>query len=488
MLRMKNNAIILFVIISLFLLALITVPRDLLEATDVPDYSDTAKFFAGEYKAKYRSSHSIMYGLMLSPYVKLTESFFILKFASVFWLSLLILSIYYISNKDKRTLILFITAPFIWYMSPWLSPVPIVSLLFLWTYHFIAKFEKEEKIKYIIYAGVLAGLASVFWDAALYFSIIFLISFLYNKKFFFSWIFLLALLIGLLPRLIVNQVLFNFAFFEILKNFLALSSFLFEGGIYEQGYSSPSLVPFLIVFTFIPFYFYSFYKKTSLIKYKKTMIFLTLSILFILLNPQIRVLLPIIPIIILILGRELNAKRYKRQLIIFSILSLLVILPYLVQAKYETNNRNFEVAIQEFPNFELKYPTTKELIKSDLDEIAKEYPDQIFVVGNINDAYIKLAHVYWGDDIKEFISMEDYNLFLNNQETIAKKEIRTDAKINARRELRIIIDWRKNSKDKTDYDSIRYAISIDKELGLENFRFVKKYKTLYLFEKVYPSA
>ena len=145
MLRMKNNAIILFVIISLFLLALITVPRDLLEATDVPDYSDTAKFFAGEYKAKYRSSHSIMYGLMLSPYVKLTESFFILKYASVFWLSLLILSIYYISNKDKRTLILFITSPFLCYMSPWLSPVPIVSLLFLWTYHFIAKFEKEEK-------------------------------------------------------------------------------------------------------------------------------------------------------------------------------------------------------------------------------------------------------------------------------------------------------------------------------------------------------
>ena len=71
--------IILITVLLLVVLALITVPHDLLDATDVYDYTDTAKFFAGEYSAKYRSSHSIMYGLLLSPYVELTGNFILLK-------------------------------------------------------------------------------------------------------------------------------------------------------------------------------------------------------------------------------------------------------------------------------------------------------------------------------------------------------------------------------------------------------------------------
>ena len=131
----KGGFWIIFVTVLLLVgLAVVTVPHDLLDVTDVTDYSDTAKFFAGQYQAKYRSSHSIIYGLLLSPYVKLTGSFFVLKLITVFWLFLLIVSLYYISEKNKKTLWLFVTAPFIWYMAPWLSPVPIVALLFLWAY------------------------------------------------------------------------------------------------------------------------------------------------------------------------------------------------------------------------------------------------------------------------------------------------------------------------------------------------------------------
>jgi len=200
----KNNFTILITIILLSFIAIATFPPSIIDPTDVKDFSDTAKFFAGQYKAKLRTAHSVLYGLLLSPYVKLADSFILLKIASAFWLSLLILSVYYISNKNKKTLWLIITSPLIWYMSPWLSPIPLVSLLFLWAYYFIKKFDSEEKFKHLFYSGLLIGLASALWETAFYFSFIFLLAFLYNKKLFHSILFIITVFIGMMPNLIVN--------------------------------------------------------------------------------------------------------------------------------------------------------------------------------------------------------------------------------------------------------------------------------------------
>jgi len=64
--KLKHPKILIGVFILLMIiLAFITVPHDVLDATDIKDYTDTAKFFAGDYAAKQRASHSILYGLML---------------------------------------------------------------------------------------------------------------------------------------------------------------------------------------------------------------------------------------------------------------------------------------------------------------------------------------------------------------------------------------------------------------------------------------
>ena len=86
--ELKNTSPLLIIsltILAIFLIAFITVPFNLADLTDIKDYSDTAKFFAGEYRAKLRTSHSLLYGFMLAPYVKLTNNFFLLKFASSFF-------------------------------------------------------------------------------------------------------------------------------------------------------------------------------------------------------------------------------------------------------------------------------------------------------------------------------------------------------------------------------------------------------------------
>ncbi len=479
----SNRILILITIILLFLIAFITVPYNLVDLTDVKDFSDTAKFFAGEYRAKLRTSHSLLYGLMLAPYVKLTSDFFLLKFASAFWLSLLILSVYYISNKNKKTLYLILVCPLIWYMSPWLSPLPPVSLLFLWAYYFIKKFDSEEKFKHIFYSGLLIGLASALWETAFYFSFIFLLAFLFDKKLYHSISFIIAVFIGMTPNLIVNQIAFGFPFYSLAKHFFAVVAFAIYNGAYEQGYSNPSLKSFFIILLYIPFYFYMFFKKNNFIKYRKEIIFISLSILFILTNPQLRLLIIFTPIIILLLGKELDNKQTKKQIFMFILLSLFAVSIYIIQISYDTNVRTIEKVLGEFPDIEFYNSSQYILIKSDLNEIAQDYAGQIFVVGNTNGDYGELAHLYWGDRIKEFVSMEDYNLFLSNSTIITSKKISSNSLPEFRREIWVEVGLGKNSKDNTNYESIKYGISMSENLDLPDFKFKKKYRVLSVFEK-----
>ncbi len=472
--------VILATVIFLLLITLLYAPSQVFDGTDTKDYTDTAKFFAGEYQAKQRASHSVLYGLIYSPFVKLTKSFIFLKLGSVFWLSLLIISMYYLSKKNRKTLLLFITTPILWYMAPWISPLPLVSLLFLWAYHFIKKFELKENLKYLIYSGLLMGLASAFWWTALYISFVFMICFLYNKKLYSSFLFLFSVILGALPSLVLDQILFNFAFYSLLKHFFSCVAFSLYGGIYSQGWSPTSKI---IVLLFVPFYSYLFYKKNNFMDNKKSIIFLTISIIFVLINSQIRLVLPFVPIILLLLGKILTEKQFRIQILIFLVLGLLVVNPYVIQMKYETNGTEFNSFIHEFPNLTFNSVFTESLISNDLKEIAKSYPNQTFVVGNHNDNYRELAHIYWGEDIKEFVSIEDYNLFLNNESTIISKKLSSKATIPERREIWIEIGLGKSSNDKTDYNSINYAISFSENISLPNFKLAKKFRVLYLFER-----
>ncbi len=481
--KLSDKQIIFIAVICLFILAIITVPADLLDATDVKDYSDTAKFFSGEYKAKHRAAHSITYGLLLSPYVKIADSFFLIKLASVFWLILTIISVYCISGRNRKALLLIILSPLVWYMAPWLSPVPAVSLLFLWAVYFLNKSEEDNKYAIIIYAGLLIGLSASLWDSALYFGPIFLISFFYNKKFYTVWMFIIGFVLGLLPRLIIDQIFFNFALYSILKNFFALLSFALYGGVYEGIYSVLGYAGYLTLLIFIPYYFYILYRKDIFLRNKKTMIFLTLCFILIILNPHIRMLIVLTPIMVLIMSKELNEKQHKRQIICFLILTALVVTPYIVQSTYETNARNFEKFLARFPDIEFNRPFTGQIIQEDLSLIGKEFPHEVFVVGNGRDDYKELAHLYWGDEIEELISIEDYYLFKNNTNIIADKRIGSDASSRFRTEMWIEVVLTKNSNDNTDYESINYAISLDKELNIEGFELIKRYKALSIYRK-----
>lgn len=480
--KLTRNEIIAFVVVFT-LLVLLTLFTRFYGTTDIKDYTNVSKFLAGDYNAKIRSSHSFLYGAINSPFVGLFNNFFIFKIISLVSLLLLILSVYYISGKNKRALWLMLFSPIVWYMAPWISPIQTASLLLLWGYYFINKYEKENKIKYLFYSGLFVGLGWGFWGSILFFGILLGISFLYNKKLNHVLIFVLAVFLGLLPNLILDYILFGFPFYTTIKHIMAVIAFSIFGGFYNQG-SDFNLINLITVLFFIPWILYLIFDKKIFNQNKKQIIFLILSFLLLISNPQIRIALAIVPIMIVLLSSKLSKKQFYFQIAVFLIITLIVVNPYLIQIKYQTNNPEFASLVKNFQNTKVSSEFYENIIFSDLRQISEDYSDEVFVVGNTMDEYADLAFIYWGDDIKEFVSIQDYNLFLNNETTLQQQTFCTKSKIANRRDYCISMTLRKSFNDKTNYSTINYALSPDEKLELENFELVKKYQKLNVFEKI----
>jgi len=477
--------------IIIIVLILITLLTNFYGYTDVRDYTDASKFFAGKYDAKIRSSHSYLYGLIHTPIVWLTESFLIFKITSLIFLFLIVYSTYYISGKDKRVFWLMLLSPIVWYMAPWMSPIQLSTLLFLWGFYFIKKHDeqKKPKIRNLIYSALLIGLSWAFWDAILFFAPLLAISFLYNKKLLSSIYFTIFFVIGALPRFILDQILFDFALFGVVRHIAASLVLLIFGGFYNQG-STANLTYLILTIIFIPVFTYLIFKKEIFVKNKKTIIFIILSVALLLINSQIRFVLLITPIIFLVIAKNLSKMQFVIQLAISLILILLVVNPYVVQTQYELQGRDYldgmELGelVRNLRNLEINNEFRQDLISQDLDKITSQYPNEIFVVGNRIDSYQALADVYWGEDVEEFVSIQDYKLELLEDNTIISREFCSNTNIRNRRDLCFSASIVKKISDPTDYDSIQYAISEESELDLEDFILVKKYSYLSLFQKV----
>ena len=473
--------LLIFTVAVLFMFTLVILTK-YIGSTDVGDYADVAKFFSGDYLAKIRSSHSYSYGFINFPFVELTHNFLGMKLMSIVWLILIILSLYFMSKKDKKILYLSLSAPIFWYMAPWINPIQISSLFFLWGYHFIKRFNETNTKKYLFYSGIFVGFSMVFWNTMLYFSIILALCFLWNKKISHVFLFFFSLFVGFLPLLILDQVLFHFPLYSTFRwifgtilNILGLTS---GGGAEEK-----SLINILIVFIIFPIFSYVLFKPKNFSKDKQTSFFLIFSLLVILTNPQIRYTLVLIPIIILNLKEKLTEKQIKTQIIISIILSLLVITPYLIQINYSTNWRSFDSMIKNPLSSGISIIDKERLINEDLISISNDFPHSTFVVGNKDDDYQTLAHIYWGDKINEFVSIQDYKLYTENETIIFQKEFRPSFNINERREIWITGGISKKSPDTTNYGSIKYALSEETEIDLNGFELMKSYKILKVFEK-----
>ena len=278
----------------------------------------------------------------------------------------------------------------------------------------------------------------------------------------------------------------NFAFFTILKSFFGTFTNLFwSEGAGGSGHAQKSLVNIFSVIIILPLFSYLLLKTKNFKENKKTVIFLILSLLLILLNPQIRYTLTLSPIILLNLGKILNKKQFKIHIVFSILLSILVVIPYLIQINYITNAEEFTSSFTNLNKLHFSKENPNKIIQQDLEGIAKDFPNQSFiVVGPENfrdDYYAYLANLYWGYQIKEFVSVQDYELYLSNETLIFEKEFHPIPRIDTRREI-----WIKGgiSSKIEDYSFVKYAISNETEIDLNGFNLVKSYKKLSVFEKI----
>ena len=473
--------------LGIILLIAITLITPYYGSTDIGDYSDVAKYFAGDYAAKIRSSHSYLLGYLHVPFLAWMKSFFIFKITSLLFLAFLVYSVYVLSGRDKRALWLIVFSPVVWYMAPWINPIQLASIFLLWAYAFIVRYREEHAIRWLVYSGLLVGLGWAVWDTILYFGVILGLVFLYDRKISHGTFFIVAIILGLLPRLLLDQYLFGFPFYTTIKTFI--SGFVnLSGGIYSQAYGQTphtlrTLLPFLLA---IPVLFWRLYHPRFFSQEKRSMIFLSISLLLLLTNPQIRYLLALTPVMILIANKYTTPQLFKIHLWFSALILVLFVMPYALQIFFTMNHQiygaEFSGVAQE--GLSLTPGHLDRTLEDDLSLLAQEYPDKTFVVGNGPDDYQVLAHYYWGIHVKEFVSIQDYQLVLRNESVLYTKRFEPEPRIAERRQFWIEGGLKKNEHDNTDYKSIEYGLSLNEPLKLESFSVVKKYNLLYLSKKV----
>lgn len=482
---MKNKEIIILFI----LLATITLISPYQGSVDAEGFLSVSKFFAKELPAKIRSSEFYTWGFANSFHVFFFKSFIGYKIMNLLVLFLVIYSVYYILGRSKKAFLLMLLSPVVWYMAPWASSIPISTLFFIWSYYFINKYDLSNNIRELVLSGIFLGFSMTVWHGMVYLSVFYILFFFYDKKLLDLILFFISVFIGLMPLFLLDYFVFGFPFHSFLKNNFGTLSNFFGLGVYSFTKTGGSFGLYLsyaiIFFLMIPFYFWKLYNPEFFKKNHKTMLFLTVWLILSFFMPRVKYIFLFVPIIIIILFKNLNKDQYKKLLVFSAIVSFIVVLPYLVQIIYSTNSPELFSLVKNFPNYEFDLDKEKVIFREDLHKIASDYPGQIFIVGNEPDDYGTLAVLYWGDQIKEFVSIQDYKLYLDNTNILVEREFRYPPNINEkRREIWIKGGIGKPLDDPTDYESIKYAISLEDDLDLKGFKLIKKYKILKLFKKM----
>lgn len=478
-----------WIISAMVILIFITLATSYYGSTDIGDYSDSAQFFAGKYKADIRNSHSYLYGYLHHWLVGIFSSFIVFKITSLIILLAIVYSVYRINNKDKRSLLLMLFAPALWYMAPWINPIQLAGLFLLWAWFFVRKYDESERIRDLIYSGIFVGLGWAVWDSILFFGVFLGIVFLYNKRLWHSWVFAVGVFIGLVPRMLLDFSLFGCPVYTILKSTFGTIANI-QGGIYNSvaGHSLLTLSALIFLLLTTPLYYWKMYAGGSRGKNAKTLVFLSLCILLILCNPQIRYIISIAPIMIVLMGKELSEKEYKRQIIASIVIAIIFIAPYVVQINncYEKRTSGADIEYAYIDGFFSSIGSGEKCmnIAQDVKDAISAHLNETFLVGPGADDYALLARNYWGSDVKEFVSVQDYNAWKSGNDILFEKTFNPKPKINERRRIWITGGMSIN-EDETDYADIEYALSVrGEQLGVDGFIIAEKYGSIFVWKKV----
>jgi hypothetical protein len=413
---------------------------------DVPEYITIAKNFAGVDNVNLFSTHSLLYPLIIAPFLMIWPSLAMIKLVNCLWIFLIGMALF-LWLKDKRVFILYAFSPLVWYVSIQTTPILPASFLFLLAYLFM----KEDKIKgHLLYSGLFLGLSCAVYDPMILVSLFFVLIYLWDKNLSSCVKYVIAMFIGFIPRMILDFSLFGMPFYSLLRYFG--TNLLITIGLNKNigAYAiSPLAEGLLVVVMISPLLFMLYRLKWKI--YKREILFLLITgLIFLVRGSLLKYFMIILPIVLILLISALNKEEIKWH----CILSV------------------FLIAIMCFSYFTFKGDIAAE---NDIGKILKDYNvDYIITPGNDANNYASFS---WQDKPK-FVWYQDFEASLANSTEIRRYDFSFNPKIKLKDNLVISAEFARS-------ENITYSnyILISKTKDVAGFEVDKCYDVLCTFKK-----
>ncbi len=448
----RSSILLLFGLFAILLLGVAILSNSILLG-DVGDYLSVGKALADILPAKVRSTHSWFYGLLLSPFLSTFPSLTTAKVVNVFWLFCDALLLYWMTKK-KEVLLLWIFSPVVWYMSIFISPLLPASFLLLLSYYLLQRYESTKRLFYFIVSAALLGINTFVWDGVLFVVPLYLFFFFYTKSFkHFFWYALIVVAFASF-RFIFDWYLFQFPLFTLFRVFGGTFLTLTHQGKYAG--LAYTLTDYLLYFLIISPVLFLLW-RVSFKQYGKELgFFLSVFFLFFL-NGQARYTLIVAPFALLLLSTVLKRISLYLHILLSLVLIVFLLTPYFTLSIYDS-------------------------YEQDLKHIAQDYPGERFLVGGPtnSDLYAELGQLYWGNQIGEFVSYQDYDLWLRNETNFQSFTYSSHSRYNNQRE--VWISFGLATPDHQDYSNLHYLIDSSPTTMLPGFKPLTHYKNLTVFK------
>jgi hypothetical protein len=318
MIDIKSKKIVIVLMILFFIiLFLFVIFANKISFSDVAQHLNVAKEFAGIAHSKVRNTPGWIYGWFLGQFLKIIPSLQLVKLLNALWLFLDGILLYFIT-KNKKTFLLWMFSPIVWYMGVWINPILACSFFLLIAYYSIKRYEDYKNKKYFILSALSLGLIPAIWSGGFYISVFFLCAFFYNKKLIKLILYLIPFFITFSFRLIFDAYYFNFPFFSIIRgigsNLVYLSGNALSQ-ISSTGEGLPYIYRLILLFLIISPFLFRLY-KLNFKKHIPEYVFLGFTSILFLMNLQLRYFIVIAPILILLLSDLIKKKEFFIHIVI----------------------------------------------------------------------------------------------------------------------------------------------------------------------------
>ncbi len=416
------------------------------------EYVNMAKSISGVQNINIFVGHSLVYPLIISPFLKIFPSLFVIKLINTLWIFLIALTLL-LWLKNEKAFILFAFSPLTWYVSIQTTPILPASFFFLLSFLFFYKNDlKHNKI----YSGVLLGFCCAIYTPMIVIGGLFLTINFWSRKFSGLVIYFISLGIGFSPRLILDYYLFGMPFYSLIKYFGA--NLIVSLGLHSSTKNLQFLQHFevfLILVAISPF-LYKLY-KINFNKNKKIILFLLFSFLvFFVRAANIKYFFIISPLIIILLSNFITEKNLKVHCLIS--IGIIVLLTFTFFGVNELNN--------------------DKLIQKDIKNIMNDFNSEYILGGPFES--LDFATFSW-EERPYFIWWQDYLASLEGKENLREYNFKFNSKIplNEMLQFSVLFDRFEN---KTYENFILVTQKTQEEFPeLKNFKLKKCYETLCVY-------